>query len=436
MHIIEEVFKSLDGWEDHPVFIELPPNQKPVHTEADEFKQKILRAADFFEKSGIKKDYLVPLFLGNSVDFVCSFLGLVKIGAKPIPVKLEYRKIELDEIFRNSQPQAIIAEASHLEILNAYLSQKIVITRENRALKLRQKARGELKPEEIPDEIASINYTYRGYGYPLGVMVAHGQYIHGARMFQAGLQAKPKERMLIILPMSHIFTLIGCIFVPVLHNITSVIANTMHPIKIFELIDEFKINHVIAIPEIYLLWEKFKDLAGKLPSLKVFGSGGSLLTREAYSQIKNAFSIDLLHGYGLTEFTPVSRNMRGEARAGTVGPLCEGVECKIKSEEENNAGEILLKTDFMFRGYYKNPKVTQEAFEGDWFKTGDIGRIDDDHLVFVREKKRTRNVNGNMVDFEELDRIMNSIDKNDPSDLKTSLKNVIAAYKIPLIDLK
>jgi long-chain acyl-CoA synthetase len=427
MDIIEEVFKSLDGWGEHPVFIELSPNQKFAHTKAEEFKQKIIKTANFLEKSGIKKNYLVPIFLENSVDYICCFLGLVKIGAKPIPIKLEYRKIELDEIFKNSQPQAIIAEASHLKIIKPYLSQKIVITRENRKLKLYQKTIKKLKAVKISEEIASINYTYRGYGYPLGAMVPHGQYIHGAKVLQAGLQAKPKEKMLIILPMSHIFTLIGCIFVPILHNITSVIANTMHPRKIFEFIHEFKINHITAVPEIYLLLEKFRDTAGKLQSLKVFVCGGSLLTREDYYRIKKTFDIDLLHGYGLTEFTPASRNMRGEARASTVGPLCENIECKIISEDENNAGEILLKTEFMFRGYYKNPKVTKEAFEEDWFKTGDIGRMEDGHLIFEKEKKKTRKVNGNMVDLKELERIIN---------LKITLKNKIAIYKIPFINPK
>ena len=426
----------MDGWGEHPVFIELSSDQKPVHTGAKEFQQKIVETADFLEKSGIRKNYLVPMFLENSVDFICCFLGLVKIGAKPIPIKLEYRKIELDEIFKNAQPQAIITEASHLEIIEPYLSQRIVITRKNGKLKLHQNPTTKRTPDELPDEIASINYTYRGYGYPLGVMVPHGQYIHGAKVFQAGLQAKPKEKMLIILPMSHIFTLIGCIFVPILHNITSVIANTMHPRKIFRLTRDYKINHIIAIPEIHLLLEKFKDLAGKLPSLKVLGCGGSLLTREDYYLIKSAFNTDLLHGYGLTEFTPVSRNKRGEAKAGTVGPLCENIECKIVPEDENDEGEILLKTEHMFRGYYKNTKVTKEAFEGGWFKTGDIGKIRDGHLVFVREKKRTRNANGNMVDLEELDRIVNLIDKKNQSDLRISLKNKIAAYKIPFIDLK
>jgi len=436
MDIIEETFESLDGWADHPVFIELIPNQKPVYTEAKEFKQKIIETSNFFEKSGIEKDYLVPIFLKNSVDFICYFLGLVKIGAKPIPIKLEYRKIELDEIFKNSQPQAVIAEASHLKIIKPYLSQKIVITRENGKLKLHQKTNKKIKPVKISDEIASINYTYRGLGYPLGVMVPHVQYLHGAKVLQAGLQAKPKEKMLIILPMSHIFTLIGCIFVPILHEITSVIANTMHPRKIFELINEFKINHITAIPEIYLLLEKFKDIAGKLQSLKVFVCGGSSLSREEYYRIKKAFNIDILHGYGLTEFTPASRNIRGEARAGTVGPLCENVECKIVSEDKNKAGEILLKTDNMFRGYYKNPKVTKEAFEEDWFKTGDIGRMEDGHLIFEKEKKKTRKVNGNMVDLEELERIIKLNNKKNQTNLKTTLKNKIALYKIPYINPK
>jgi long-chain acyl-CoA synthetase len=436
MDIVKEVFGSLDGWGKHPVFIEWIQNEEPVRIEAKEFKKKISETAIFLEKSGIKKNYLVPIFLENSVDFICSFLGLLKIGAKPIPVKLEYRKIELDEIFENAQPQAVIAEASHLKNLKSYLSQKIVIAREYRELKLCQKTTKKLRPAEISDEIASINYTYRGCGYPLGVMVPHVQYLHGTKVLQAGLQAKPGEKMLIILPMSHIFTLVGCIFVPILHNIASVIANTMHPRKVFELIDEFKINHIIAVPEIYLLWEKFKDLAGKLPSLEVFVSGGSLLSSEDYYRIKKAFDIDLLHGYGLTEFTPASRNMRGEARAGTVGPLCENVECKIDSNDKNGDGEILLKTEYMFRGYYKNPRVTKEAFEGDWFKTGDMGRVEDGHLVFEKEKKKTRKVNGNMVDLEELERIARLNDEDDPAHLKKTLQNKIAAYKIPYINPK
>ena len=90
----------------------------------------------------------------------------------------------------------------------------------------------------------------------------------------------------------------------------------------------------------------------------------------------------------------------------------------------------------MFRGYYKNPKLTKEAFDGDWFRTGDIGRIEDGHLIFEKEKKKSRKVNGNMVDLKELERMINILDKKNHTNLKTALINKIAIYKIPYISSK
>jgi long-subunit acyl-CoA synthetase (AMP-forming) len=78
-----------------------------------------------------------------------------------------------------------------------------------------------------------------------------------------------------------------------------------------------------------------------LSSLKVFVSGGSRLTKENYQKIKQAFGIEFLHGYGLTEFTPVSRNIRKQAKPGTIGPFCDGIEYKISSADINGHGEIL-----------------------------------------------------------------------------------------------
>ena len=58
----------------------------------------------------------------------------------------------------------------------------------------------------------------------------------------------------------------------------------------------------------------------------------------------------------------------------------------------------------MFRGYYHREAETREAFKNGWFSTGDLGRFDGDHLVFIREKKKTCKVNGSLVDLEEVRR--------------------------------
>lgn len=457
VNVTEEIFKSLDQWGDHPAFIEVKPDKPAVYTTAEQCKNQIIEASNYFRHSGIQKNFLVALFLENSVDFVTTFLGLMHAGAKPIPLKLEYRKIELDEIFSNAAPHAVIAEEYHLPILKPYLKKRIVIVRKKGKLKQYQTSKKKKEPADITDDIASINYTYQGYGYPLGAMVPYNQYLHGAKVFQDGLQAKPKDTALIILPMTHIFTLVGCLFVPIFNQLTSVIANTMHPRIMFEYVKEFKISHITAVPELYELLEISKGKAKDLSTLEVFVCGGSFLSAEKYHKTKEAFNIDLLHGYGLTEFTPASRNIRNQAKAGTVGPLCENIECKIANPGKNGEGEILLKTANMTKAYYKRRKETNATFDGEWFRTGDIGSVKDNHLIFVKERKETRKVNGNMVDLNEVKKAILLYEKvkdillgfkdntlsaqiNIESDedfkkeilqLKTYLKKIIAIYKTP-----
>jgi long-chain acyl-CoA synthetase len=216
MKITDLVFQSLDTWGDHPAYIELLPDNSAVYTSAQKLMKQIDDTGNVLKKSGIQSNYIVAFFLRNSVDFVSVFLSLMDIGAKPVPVNLAYRKIELDEIFSNSEPHAGIAEQEFLPLIEPYLKKKIVILRSNGKFKLHQAAETRLEPADIDGRIASINYTYRGYGYPLGAMVPHEQYLMGANILEVGVQLKKKERLLIILPMQHIFTLIGCVFLPLL----------------------------------------------------------------------------------------------------------------------------------------------------------------------------------------------------------------------------
>jgi long-subunit acyl-CoA synthetase (AMP-forming) len=343
------------------------------------------------------------MFLENSGDFLRAFLALLKIGAVPVLVKMDYRRLELDEVFRNAEPQAVLAEEHHLAVLRPFLDAKrIVVERSGGRFHLRQAAEPQSPREDLPEGTASLNYTYRGYGYPLGAMVSHTQYLHGARVLQEGLQAEPGEKMLVILPMAHIFTLIACILVPFLNRLTGVLALTLNPRLLWGLVRDLRIEHVTSVPEIYELFCRLRDPGVDLSCLKTFVSGGSRLSADRYERIRSAFSIDLLHGYGLTEFTPVSRNIRGQARAGTIGPICPGLECRLGSALPDGSGEIQLKAPSVSQGYYRRPQESAEAYQEGWFRTGDLGRLESGHLQFLREIKGTRKVNGNIVDLAEV----------------------------------
>ena len=198
-------------------------------------------------------------------------------------------------------------------------------------------------------------------------------------------------------------------------------------------------------------------MAPDLSSLQLLFSGGSCLSEDLYHKIYKDFGVYLAHGYGLTEFTPVSRNYAKHNRAGTVGPICGGVEVKIDDPAPDGSGEILFKTKGMARGYYRRAAETENAFSDGWFRTGDLGHIDNGHLVFDREKKNTRKVNGNMVDLAEVEkailnivgiqkarityeegRVYATVERTDKmgtlpdlSAIKKEMSRYLAIYKIP-----
>lgn len=130
-----------------------------------------------------------------------------------------------------------------------------------------------------------------------------------------------------------------------------------------------------------LLFSKVRNaLGGKV---RVFISGGAPLGRELAEWFA-AVGIRICEGYGLTETSPViALNSPKMYRIGTVGKPLPNVEVRIGED-----GEILTRGPSVFKGYWRQPEETEAAFEGDWFKTGDIGHLDHDGFLAVTDRKK------------------------------------------------
>jgi long-chain acyl-CoA synthetase len=204
---------------------------------------------------------------------------------------------------------------------------------------------------------------------------------------------------------------------------------------------------------------RLKSPSQIFPSLKVLVSGGSYLSADNHNLITGSFGVEVLNGYGLTEIAPVTANLRNAGKSGTLGEICRGLSGRIESFADSEMGEIAVKAEDSFLGYLGRPEETAEAMEHGWFKTGDLGRIEDGHVVFGGELKRTRKVNGQIVDLKEVetalvetglvDRAMVSgntnhisaeVSVNGPHDvneketvrnIRNRLTDLVAVYKIP-----
>jgi long-chain acyl-CoA synthetase len=131
-----------------------------------------------------------------------------------------------------------------------------------------------------------------------------------------------------------------------------------------------------------LVFRKIRETLG-FDKIEVCISGSAAVSPDML-RFFYGLGIEILEGYGLTETTaPATFNRPGEARFGTVGLPLPGVEIRIAAD-----GEILVKGNNVFEGYFKDPKTTRETLVDGWLKTGDIGQLDKDGFLRITDRKK------------------------------------------------
>lgn len=157
----------------------------------------------------------------------------------------------------------------------------------------------------------------------------------------------------------------------------------------------------------------FKTIIDNLGgNLNMIVCGGANLDPK-YEKGMHEFGIEIYNGYGMTECSPaITCNRPGKRKFGSVGTPLDCCEIKINNPDEEGVGEIYVKGKNVMAGYYGDPEATAESFDGEWFKTGDHGRIDEDGFLFMvgRKKNLICLSNGKNVSPEELEDKLSRID--------------------------
>jgi len=287
----------------------------------------------------------------------------------------------------------------------------------------------------VPDTLATLIYTSGTTGKPKGVSLTHGNFLSECGNVVQGakdLFLKPDGSTLLFLPVAHVFgrmVQIGAVTAG-LH-----LAHCSDPVgRLSADLASFKPTFVLAVPrifeKIYNGAEAKAEAAGKgdifrkaaavaiaysegLDSKKISLSlrlKHALFDKLVFSKIRTAVGgrveaaisggaplgarlghfyrgagITILEGYGLTETTAgATLNLSNALRVGSVGKPIPGTSIKIAED-----GEVLIRGPIVMRGYWQNDAANSEVFDADrWFKTGDLGKLDDDGYLFIVGRKK------------------------------------------------
>jgi acyl-[acyl-carrier-protein]-phospholipid O-acyltransferase/long-chain-fatty-acid--[acyl-carrier-protein] ligase len=270
---------------------------------------------------------------------------------------------------------------------------------------------------------AVLLFTSGSSGEPKGVVLSHRNIVGNVSQFRELLDAKKEDAILASLPFFHSFGSTVTLWYPLIEGVRIVTyPNPLEVAKNAALIEKYKLTLLLATPT-FLRGYLRKAEPDQLRSLRLVITGAEKLPLDLAKAFEDRFNQHVFEGYGLTETSPVvSVNLpeplpskRGEqvqpsSRLGSVGKMAPGIAAEIREPETDRklslheTGMVWFRGVNIFEGYLHDEKRTADVLRDGWFKTGDIGRFDEDGFLYIEGRlSRFSKIGGEMVPHEAVE---------------------------------
>lgn len=433
--------KSFKEYWNLPAFTDYPG----PFTTYKEAAKKVIWMHKLFQAYGLKKQDKIALVGKNSTNWAVVWFASVSYGLTIVPVLYNFSPEDTQHIINHSDSRLVFISADKYDAIDAEQLKEIkaIYALESlTALPYKNDVKPQtIKPFEQMDELkaltpesfqledvcdnedlAAIIYTSGTTGFSKGVSLSHRAYLANLIYAREKLTFKVGAKMLSFLPLAHAYGVAFDMIYPFTRgNHIHFMDKIPAPKLLLAALDDVKPDVVLAVPllveKIYkkqlqplletpkmkrllkvpvvnqLIYSKIRKklvnaFGGKLIELIVGGAPLNAEVEAFFKKIKFPITV----GYGMTECAPLISYARwNERKLASSGQLVTFIEGKIDSADPVNIpGEILIRGEQVFSGYYKNPEATAQTLIDGWLHTGDIGTIDKDNFVFI--KGRCKNV--------------------------------------------
>jgi len=409
---------------------------------------------------GLKERDHIAVISENRVQWSLTYLTSMCFNLVAVPIDKGLNQNEILNIIHESDVKAIVFSDTFEPLMkekrDSLLNLKYYINMDAKddrggiysmpRMIEKQNASIEKLPFVNPEEMSEIIFTSGSLGRAKGVMLSQKNLASNLMAMTSMIEIGPADRFLSVLPIHHKYECTCGLLCPLYAGGSAHYARSLKTVvddlqkvkatillgvpllydkmfkKIYKGIQEDKLKSKIVPPLVSITnvlqtigWKSskklvFKELNEKFGGhIRLFIAGGAAPDPKVAKGLRE-LGFNFVQGYGLTETSPIAAlNRLYSFKDNAAGLPLPGLQIKINEPNESGIGEIYIKGDSVMLGYYKNQKLTEEAFDNGWFKTGDIGFFDEDGFLHINGRKKNVIIskNGENVFPEEIEDILN-----------------------------
>ena len=411
--IVEFLRRAVDAHGPHDALL-FKPGFRYQRWSYDRLWSESGRVATLLQRRGLSKGDQVIVWGPNCPQWVLIFFGCLRAGVIAVPLDLRSAPDYVERVVSRITPKlAFTSRYTPKDDVSLGLPEVTFEDLESEIYDLPE-------PEDVgiePDDLAEIMFTSGTTGDPKGVMLTHRNLTANIEGITQYITCNTSSRLLSILPLSHMYEQMGGLLTVLNFGASVTYPTSRQPTVLARTMRERQITTMLLVPqglELLMngierevrrqgkaaLWSKLLKVAERTPyplRRRLFGrvhkqfggkldfivSGGAALDPELGRKWE-LLGVKIVQGYGATEAAPViSNHTLHERRPDSTGRPLPNVEVRISDD-----GEILARGDSISPGYWNAPEQTAAAFDGDWYRTGDLGFFDDEGYLHIRGRMK------------------------------------------------
>ncbi|HEX2544852.1 MAG TPA: malonyl-CoA synthase [Ramlibacter sp.] len=367
--------------------------------------------ANLLQSLGIEEGARIAVQVEKSVEAMMLYLATLRAGFVFLPLNTAYQKAEIEYFVANAEPAVVVCTPANFGWVSKIAFQAgthhVFTLGDDRTGSLLQRAVGQSDFQQpLPrgdDDLAAILYTSGTTGRSKGAMLTHGNLLSNAEVLKTYWGWREGDVLIHALPIFHVHGLFVALHGALLNGSKILWFGKFDPKRVIERFLDATV--FMGVPTLYvrmLAESRLNKVVAR--NMRLFISGSAPLLLETFNAWQERTGHTILERYGMSETIMLTSNpydgKDGERRGGTVGFPLPGVGLRVRDEQGNEVptgeiGGIQVRGPNVFKGYWRMPEKTKEEFTDDgWFRTGDVGKVDERGYVTIVGRSKDLIISG------------------------------------------